>query len=194
MNKSQTIEKCQGVQYPVVYLTFSDRSTVSNDEQNTEQETTEISVEQWQIEINKKRISILPFISFSCGQIFCESCAGTKLPLASSNKPVRVCDVCRNRLLAQCAVNNSWRNAKNFFSLFFCSAQNENKLFRYERSTIKRVSFDFRWMLTNVTNRRKKKSRATAFDTFFFFFFFVVRRQSSRFWFIFHRWISDRFD
>lgn len=46
MNKSQTIEKCQGVQYPVVYLTFSDRSTVSNDEQNTEQETTEISVEQ----------------------------------------------------------------------------------------------------------------------------------------------------
>ena len=49
---------------------------------------------------------------FSCGQIFCESCANTKLPLPSSNKPVRVCDLCRNHLLAQCAVNNphrSWR-------------------------------------------------------------------------------------
>ncbi|CAF1668430.1 unnamed protein product [Rotaria magnacalcarata] len=42
----------------------------------------------------------------SCGQIFCESCAGTKLPLPSSNKPVRVCDMCRNHLLAQCAVNS----------------------------------------------------------------------------------------
>ncbi|CAF4822384.1 unnamed protein product, partial [Rotaria sp. Silwood1] len=42
-----------------------------------------------------------------CGQIFCETCASTKLPLPSSNKPVRVCDTCRNHLLAQCAVNSS---------------------------------------------------------------------------------------
>ncbi|CAF1291858.1 unnamed protein product [Adineta steineri] len=42
----------------------------------------------------------------NCGQIFCETCASTKLPLPSSNKPVRVCDMCRNHLLAQCAVNS----------------------------------------------------------------------------------------
>ncbi|CAF1087386.1 unnamed protein product [Rotaria sordida] len=42
----------------------------------------------------------------NCGQIFCETCASTKLPLPSSNKPVRVCDICRNHLLAQCAVNS----------------------------------------------------------------------------------------
>ncbi|UJR36629.1 hypothetical protein I4U23_029349 [Adineta vaga] len=42
----------------------------------------------------------------NCGQIFCETCAGTKFPLPSSNKPVRVCDMCRNHLLAQCAVNS----------------------------------------------------------------------------------------
>ncbi|CAF2769712.1 unnamed protein product [Rotaria sp. Silwood2] len=43
----------------------------------------------------------------NCGQIFCETCASTKLPLPSSNKPVRVCDICRNHLLAQCAVNSA---------------------------------------------------------------------------------------
>jgi len=41
---------------------------------------------------------------FSCGQIFCEACVSTKLTLASSNKPVRVCDMCCTRVLAQCAV------------------------------------------------------------------------------------------
>jgi len=43
----------------------------------------------------------------NCGQIFCEQCANNKLALASSSKPVRVCDPCRNHILAQCAVNNS---------------------------------------------------------------------------------------
>ncbi|CAF3859229.1 unnamed protein product [Adineta steineri] len=42
----------------------------------------------------------------SCGQIFCESCVSTKLTLASSNKPVRVCDSCCNRVLAQYAVRS----------------------------------------------------------------------------------------
>ncbi len=45
-------------------------------------------------------------LHFSCGKIFCEACASTKLPLASSNKPVRVCDMCCSIVLAQCAVNN----------------------------------------------------------------------------------------
>ena len=43
----------------------------------------------------------------NCGQIFCESCASVKLALPSSSKAVRVCDTCRNHLLAECAVNNS---------------------------------------------------------------------------------------
>ncbi|CAF1152364.1 unnamed protein product [Adineta ricciae] len=42
----------------------------------------------------------------SCGQIFCESCVSTKLTLASSSKPVRVCDACCTRILAQCAVKS----------------------------------------------------------------------------------------
>jgi hypothetical protein len=46
-------------------------------------------------------------LDFSCGQIFCEACASTKLALPSSNKPVRVCDVCCTHVLAQCAVNSS---------------------------------------------------------------------------------------
>ncbi|CAF1300218.1 unnamed protein product [Didymodactylos carnosus] len=42
-----------------------------------------------------------------CGNVFCEACASTRLSLPSSNKPVRVCDACRNHLLQQCAVNHS---------------------------------------------------------------------------------------
>ncbi len=57
--------------------------------------------------LNRYIYSYKIFLIFSCGQIFCETCASAKLSLPSSNKPVRVCDMCRNHLLAQCAVNSS---------------------------------------------------------------------------------------
>ena len=36
----------------------------------------------------------------NCGDIFCSECSDNKMPLASSAKPVRVCDAC-NALLLQ---------------------------------------------------------------------------------------------
>lgn len=35
----------------------------------------------------------------SCGGIFCAECSDNRMPLPSSAKPVRVCDVCEKELL-----------------------------------------------------------------------------------------------
>lgn len=37
-----------------------------------------------------------------CGGIYCNECSDNKMPLPSSSKPVRVCDICRDTIIKQC--------------------------------------------------------------------------------------------
>lgn len=41
----------------------------------------------------------------NCGEIFCNECSSTKMPLPSSAKPVRVCDDCSTKLLQRYSAN-----------------------------------------------------------------------------------------
>lgn len=43
----------------------------------------------------------------NCGQIFCNACSDNVMPLASSAKPVRVCDNCHTTLLQRFSANTS---------------------------------------------------------------------------------------
>lgn len=47
----------------------------------------------------------------NCGEIFCNECSSTKMPLPSSAKPVRVCDDCSTKLLQRYSAN--WWNRQS---------------------------------------------------------------------------------